>query len=103
MAVNISKTFLHDAENVSFRLAGERFSLDLAVQRDFDPAPRAEFSQIPLQRHVQPGVIQKRRMEEVRNGANALKDLIDQGTVFGDGSRSPSAKLVGFGGDDGIV
>ena len=78
MPVHIGERFLHDAEDGDLHLVGKPPEFGGKLEVHINPAALGESFHEPAQRRFQSGLVEQRRMEQVRHGAEFLRQLAHQ-------------------------
>src|SRR5262245_5964511 len=73
MAVNVSKGFLDDAEDSDLKVLSQAAQVRRVIEEDFDPGTLAETRDVGADRGIEPQLIQKRWMEQVRESPDFLE------------------------------
>ena len=78
MAMNIGQTFLDDAKEGHFHIAGQSSKVVGNVQVDFQSAALRQSGHEPADGFGQTAFVEQRRMQKVRDGANLFAQLTNQ-------------------------
>ena len=70
--MNVGQTLLHDAEYHQLHFAGESAEVFRNFQRDIQLAALVQALNVPKQRSGKPGLVQQRRVQQIRSRADFL-------------------------------
>jgi hypothetical protein len=94
MALNVGKTLLHDPKESGFGVLGQTGEAGLEIQLNGDAAAFAEPLGIFLDGGNEAELVEERRMQEVRKGANLAGHFFKQAAGFGKGMLRTFAKGI---------
>src|ERR1700678_1439011 len=96
MTMNIREALLDHTENRNFHVVGQPAKRFRDMQLNFDLAAFRESVHVPAKRGRKTSGIKKRRMQQMRNGANFPADLLAHCSILGDSSGSRRIEIVGL-------
>src|ERR1700730_788414 len=82
VAMDIGKTLLHDSENRSFEFSGEASNGGVKTKVNLDFAALGESFDIPAHCGEQAGLVEQRRVQQMRHRAQVPGQLFNQAQAF---------------------
>ena len=91
MAVNVAETLLDNTKNGGFNIGREARQIVGNIDIDLDTAALREAFDVGEQRGVETGFVEKRRMEQIGDGANFREAQLDEFDGINDALKKPSS------------
>ena len=82
--MDVGQALLHDPEDGGFSFPGQPAHGLVVGKANFNLAAFGEAIHIPGESGSQPGLVQQRRMQQVRHGAQLAGEFIDEENAIGD-------------------